>query len=119
MGHKKSRCIKETHQCGTIFLSDRLGSEAFSLRSVASLWYTVMQSEEKEEYIPMVDELRHAFELAQQQPEGMQRYIAELVTHLDDGLLAERRPGGGRGGRLRANDQVGGHARDLGQRAEV
>jgi len=29
----------------------------------------------------MVDELRHAFELAQQQPEGMQRYIAELVTH--------------------------------------
>ena len=28
----------------------------------------------------MVDELRHAFELAQQQPEGMQRYIAELVT---------------------------------------
>ena len=81
MGHKKSRCIKETHQCGTIFLSDRLGSEAFSLRSVASLWYTVMQSEEKEEYIPMVDELRHAFELAQQQPEGMQRYIAELITH--------------------------------------
>lgn len=29
----------------------------------------------------MVDELRHAFELAQQQPEGMQRYIAELVTY--------------------------------------
>ena len=29
----------------------------------------------------MVDELRHAFELAQQQPEEMQRYIAELVTH--------------------------------------
>lgn len=29
----------------------------------------------------MVDELRHAFELAQQQPEGMQRYLAELITH--------------------------------------
>ncbi|MEO8956477.1 MAG: hypothetical protein ACR2H5_20405 [Ktedonobacteraceae bacterium] len=29
----------------------------------------------------MVDELRHAFELAQQQPEGMQRYIADLVTN--------------------------------------
>ena len=29
----------------------------------------------------MVDELRRAFELAKQQPEGMQRYIAELVTH--------------------------------------
>ena len=29
----------------------------------------------------MVDELRHAFKLAQQQPEGMQRYIAELVAH--------------------------------------
>ncbi len=28
----------------------------------------------------MVDELRHAFELAQQQPEAVQRYIAELVT---------------------------------------
>lgn len=28
----------------------------------------------------MVDELRHAFELARQQPEGVQRYIAELVT---------------------------------------
>lgn len=28
----------------------------------------------------MVDELRHAFELAQQQSEAMQRYIAELVT---------------------------------------
>lgn len=28
----------------------------------------------------MVDELRHAFELAQQQPEAIQRYIAELVT---------------------------------------
>ena len=28
----------------------------------------------------MVDELRHAFELAQQQNEAMQRYIAELVT---------------------------------------
>jgi hypothetical protein len=40
-----------------------------------------MQSEETEEYIPMVDELRQAFELAQQQPEGMQRYIAELITH--------------------------------------
>jgi hypothetical protein len=40
-----------------------------------------MQSEETEEYIPMVDELRQAFELAQQQPEGMKRYIAELITH--------------------------------------
>ena len=29
----------------------------------------------------MVDELQHAFELAQQQPEGMQRYLAELITH--------------------------------------
>lgn len=29
----------------------------------------------------MIDELRHAFELAQQQPEGMQRHIADLVTH--------------------------------------
>lgn len=29
----------------------------------------------------MVDELRHAFELARQQPEGMQRYLAELITH--------------------------------------
>ena len=29
----------------------------------------------------MVDELRQAFELAQQQPEGMKRYIAELITH--------------------------------------
>jgi len=29
----------------------------------------------------MVDELRHAFELAQQQPEEMQRYIAELIRH--------------------------------------
>lgn len=28
----------------------------------------------------MVNELRHAFELAQQQSEGIQRYIAELVT---------------------------------------
>lgn len=28
----------------------------------------------------MVDELRHAFELVQQQPEGMQRYIVELIT---------------------------------------
>ncbi len=28
----------------------------------------------------MVDELRHAFELAQQQNEATQRYIAELVT---------------------------------------
>ena len=28
----------------------------------------------------MVDELRDAFELAQQQPEAIQRYIAELVT---------------------------------------
>ncbi len=28
----------------------------------------------------MVDELRHAFELAQQQNEVMQRYIADLVT---------------------------------------
>jgi hypothetical protein len=30
----------------------------------------------------MVEELRHAFELAQQQPEEMQRYIAELVTQV-------------------------------------
>jgi hypothetical protein len=29
----------------------------------------------------MVDELQHAFELAQQQPEEMQRYLAELITH--------------------------------------
>ncbi len=29
----------------------------------------------------MVDELQHAFELARQQPEGMQRYLAELITH--------------------------------------
>jgi hypothetical protein len=29
----------------------------------------------------MVDELQCAFELAQQQPEGMQRYLAELITH--------------------------------------
>ncbi len=28
----------------------------------------------------MIDELRHAFELAQQQNEAMQQYIAELVT---------------------------------------
>lgn len=28
----------------------------------------------------MVEELRHAFELALQQPERVQRYIAELVT---------------------------------------
>ena len=28
----------------------------------------------------MIDELCRAFELAQQQPEGMQRYIAELIT---------------------------------------
>jgi len=28
----------------------------------------------------MVEELRYAFELAQQQNEAMQRYIAELVT---------------------------------------
>ena len=40
-----------------------------------------MQSEETEEYIPTVDELRQAIELAQQQPEGMKRYIAELITH--------------------------------------
>jgi hypothetical protein len=30
----------------------------------------------------MIEELRHAFELAQQQPEEMQRYIAELVTQV-------------------------------------
>ena len=29
----------------------------------------------------MVDELQHAFELARQQPEGMQRYQTELITH--------------------------------------
>jgi ubiquinone biosynthesis protein UbiJ len=40
-----------------------------------------MQNEETKEYISMVDELRHAFELAQQQPEEMQRYLAELITH--------------------------------------
>ncbi len=36
----------------------------------------------------MVDELRHAFELAQQQNEAMQRYIAGLVTQelAGDGL---------------------------------
>jgi hypothetical protein len=28
----------------------------------------------------MIDKLRHAFELAQQQPETVQRYIAELIT---------------------------------------
>lgn len=29
----------------------------------------------------MVEELRHAFELVQQQPEDIQRYIAELIAN--------------------------------------
>lgn len=29
----------------------------------------------------MLDDLRHAFELAQQQPPGMQQYIAELIQN--------------------------------------
>ena len=29
----------------------------------------------------MVEELSHVFELVQQQPEGMQRYIAELIAN--------------------------------------